>query len=242
MPCKIFFLCAGSKDSCKSFPENSDKCPHFSNGYCTSDVETLNAVRAAESKIVPVDFSHISDGYHTFDDLYRHRYALFGALCTCYKRESWKSKLHSDGTSFPGYFIAGITLPTGPVTYHIPAKLYNEFPAIPVDRAPDWDGHNAYDVLDRLMLLWDDPDTKLFLDTISFFGQDAQVNKAIEELAELIRGLSKRDVENIAEEMADVYIMLTQLTIIFNNSDKISDYLSKKKKRLYYRISGKREF
>ncbi len=55
---------------------------------------------------------------------------------------------------------------------------------------------------------------------IETYGRDAQLNVAVEELSELIkeickskRGSNNRD--NIIEEMADCYIMLDQLTIIF---------------------------
>ena len=49
-----------------------------------------------------------SDGYHTFTELYEHRIALFIALCRARSEddkfygidEIWRSKLHSDGTSF----------------------------------------------------------------------------------------------------------------------------------------------
>ena len=54
------------------------------------------------------------------------------------------------------------------------------------------------------------------------YGQSAQQFKAIEELSELIRALARcDDPENIAEEMADVRIMLDQLELIFRNEEKL---------------------
>jgi len=38
------------------------------------------------------DKGEISDGYHTFNELYRHRAVLFSVVCHCYKFFAWKSK------------------------------------------------------------------------------------------------------------------------------------------------------
>lgn len=56
---------------------------------------------------------------------------------------------------------------------------------------------------------------------IETYGKDMQLNVAVEELSELIKEIckSKRgndNRENIIEEMADCYIMLEQLEIIFD--------------------------
>ena len=50
---------------------------------------------------------------------------------------------------------------------------------------------------------------------IEHYGEEAQVKKAAEEFAELIRALMRGDRDNIAEEMADCRIMLDQLEIIY---------------------------
>jgi hypothetical protein len=98
----------------------------------------------------------ISDGYHTFDELYEHRHALFLALARRIAGSRpdriWRSKLHHDGSSFTGWFIMGIDrLPGEQVTYHLPMRFWDgvEF-AIELDRAPEWDGHSSVDVLARL--------------------------------------------------------------------------------------------
>lgn len=56
---------------------------------------------------------------------------------------------------------------------------------------------------------------------IETYGKDMQLNVAVEELSELIKEIckSKRgndNRENIIEEIADCYIMLEQLEIIFD--------------------------
>lgn len=96
----------------------------------------------------------ISDGYHTFGELYDHRTVLFIALMKSYPESSWYSNRHDDASMFPGFFIAGINLPTGQVTYHIRntpwlAVVHKAGIAYKVI-APKWDGHNSADVVERL--------------------------------------------------------------------------------------------
>lgn len=94
----------------------------------------------------------VSDGYHTFDELYEHRHALFGAVVRLL--DGWKSRVHSDGTSMEGWFIAGVTTNSGQVTYHLPDRLWYMFPGRVLDAAPEWDGHTSEDVVLRLKSLW----------------------------------------------------------------------------------------
>ena len=77
---------------------------------------------------------------------------------------------------------------------------------------------------------------------IETYGVDMQLNVAIEELSELIkeickskRGSDNRD--NIIEEMADCYIMLEQLEIIFDvKSSEIRLAIDAKLNRLEKRL------
>jgi hypothetical protein len=94
----------------------------------------------------------ISDGYHTFDELYEHRHALFGALIKVYG--GWKSLCHDDGTNYDGWFIAGINLPTGTITYHLPISYWKTFPGEELNMAPYWYGHTSNDVINRLKEFW----------------------------------------------------------------------------------------
>lgn len=69
--------------------------------------------------------------------------------------------------------------------------------------------------------------------TIRHFGPGQQNFKAIEELGELIRALARHDdMDNIAEEMADVHIMLDQLEIMFGNHEAVKVWELKKLRRL----------
>lgn len=93
----------------------------------------------------------ISDGFHTFDQLYAHRILLFIALMKSHKDISWKSRLHNDGTGFVGWFIGGMSLPNGQITYHIPDQFWNLLNNInTLEKSPEWDGHTSDDVLKRL--------------------------------------------------------------------------------------------
>lgn len=96
----------------------------------------------------------ISDGFHTFDELYAHRYVLFIALMQAYPALSWRAKVHADGSMHGGgWFVAGMSLPTGQISYHLPKQAWpalDDKGIITYDRAPEWDGHTPDDVIGRL--------------------------------------------------------------------------------------------
>ena len=94
----------------------------------------------------------ISDGYHTFEELYYHRMILFSLLCKAHKDKAWKSKQHHDGTMFDGDFIVGICTPEGQYTYHYDLGYWDEFDVKELDCAPEYDGHKPSDI-DRLKSL-----------------------------------------------------------------------------------------
>lgn len=108
------------------------------------------------------DDLEVSDGYHTFDELYDHRITLYITLCHMLKAgefdgkaDVWRSKRHSDGELCFGtgsQFVMGIGREKGEqVTYHIPIERWNETAyAETLDKSPEWDGHSSADVLERL--------------------------------------------------------------------------------------------
>ena len=74
------------------------------------------------------DIGDISDGSHSFRELYKHRCMLFAVICNQNKDKAWKSWLHNDGTMFENMFIVGINTEYGTVSYHVDNKykpLYN---------------------------------------------------------------------------------------------------------------------
>lgn len=78
---------------------------------------------------------------------------------------------------------------------------------------------------------------------IDTWGKDMQLDIAVEEFAELIKEICKYkrgadNISNIVEEMADCYIMLEQIKIMFGlGSEIISDEMNKKIDRLKLRLA-----
>lgn len=105
------------------------------------------------NKIVS-DVGELSDGYHTFNSLYKQRLYLFAALVNTFPELSWKSHKHSDGQECfgGGWFVVGIDTPEGPYTYHYENDHWDMFKCKELNVAPDWDGHTDKDV-DRVLSL-----------------------------------------------------------------------------------------
>jgi len=106
----------------------------------------------------------VSDGYHTFDELYEHRIELWITLARICRRQElqvgefpdqpfvWRSKLHDDGSSFDGWFILGIGSFEGQqMTYHLPIARWKDTDfAQTLEKATKWDKHTSTDVISRL--------------------------------------------------------------------------------------------
>ena len=107
----------------------------------------------------PADPSQISDGHHTFAELYEQRalyHALLLDLALSQRRElATKSWRHHDGEpcfgiTEPGkrWFIVTMTLPGLPlganqITQHYPESDWELFSCPEVTQAAEWDGHDA---------------------------------------------------------------------------------------------------
>lgn len=88
---------------------------------------------------------------------------------------------------------------------------------------------------------------KLYRQALSHWGRDAQITKAIEEMAELTQALCRwwsnpHKLENVSEEMADVEIMLEQLEGIFENAEEIAQRKDRKLSRLEARLNHEIKF
>lgn len=109
-------------------------------GCSAKNVQTIMALPA-------VDVEKISDGYHTFADLYEQRLILSAALAKN-NPHAWKSKRHEDG-SVPfggGWFIMGFDTDEGCYTYHYELKDWDLFQCKELDKGKPWDGHTSKDV------------------------------------------------------------------------------------------------
>lgn len=106
------------------------------------------------------DVGKISDGYHTFDELYNHRCYLWLALCKLlyssygeyHGYKVWRTDTHSDGERWKGWFILGVGTEAGEqMTYHLPSEMWSECGLIEmIEKAPEFDDHSSEEVLVRL--------------------------------------------------------------------------------------------
>ena len=92
----------------------------------------------------------LSDTYHTFNELYKHRTVLTAMICTMIPY-AWKSRKHEDGTMYEGMFICGFPTPSGMITYHYDMNDWGLFRVQEIPHAPHFDGHTPNDVIDRII-------------------------------------------------------------------------------------------
>lgn len=117
-----------------------------------------------------VDSNVISDGYHTFGELYDFRKVYNAVLFNEWAYNSfevgtgnWKPKFdvhkswkHHDGELCfgGGWFIVVAVLPTGQISNHYEAKDWDLFKVPETETAKyPFDGHTSADVLERLKSL-----------------------------------------------------------------------------------------
>ena len=117
--------------------------------------------------IPPTGIGDLSDGYHTFNELYHHRAVLFSLIVNSHPDISFKSHMHHDGTMYENMFIVGIDTPFGQVTYHYDNNPYWDYFQCPeVPKAPEWDGHTPDQAIERLLkwsqLISDNNQVRLF--------------------------------------------------------------------------------
>lgn len=102
------------------------------------------------------DMGEVSDGYHTFNQLYHQRAVLFATIVNQNKNKAWKSWKHEDGKfcfdKGGEWFIVGVDTPEGSYTYHYEKKYWDLFDCEELDRGKHWDGHTEEDVTRLLSL------------------------------------------------------------------------------------------
>lgn len=96
----------------------------------------------------------LSDGFHTFRQLYYQRMMLFATIVKQNKDRAWKSLRHEDGEFCfgGGWFIVGVDTPEGSYTYHYEDNFYSLFDCEELERGKHWDGHTEKDVTRLLSL------------------------------------------------------------------------------------------
>ena len=106
-----------------------------------------------------INTNNISDGYHTFGELYKHRIQLYLSLISYARFDTrvnvWYAHKHSDGEIWDGWILVGIeNKETGEqVSYHIESSYEKRLKELDIqmyDLGLQWDGHSSDDVLGRL--------------------------------------------------------------------------------------------
>lgn len=99
------------------------------------------------------DMAEVSDGYHTFNELYYYRMLYNAAFFNLLPKE-WvhKSKRHHTGEECfgGGWFIVMANLPTGQISNHYELKDWDLFKIPEREIADEWDGHTPQEAAERL--------------------------------------------------------------------------------------------
>jgi len=127
---------------------------------CISHCKTNNLIKE----------NNISDGWHTFDDLYEFRKLYNAALFNDWAKE-WRKEIssfakplydvhksirHNDGELCfgGGWFIVVAVLPTGQISNHYKLEDWDLFKIPDCPKAKyEFDGHTPEDVMERLKSL-----------------------------------------------------------------------------------------
>lgn len=101
------------------------------------------------------NYGEVSDGYHTFDELYHYR-ALYNASWLNAEKDlgQHKSLRHSDGEYCFGsggeWFIVMVNLPTGQISNHYHVDYWDLFNIPERETADEWDNHTPEQAAERL--------------------------------------------------------------------------------------------
>ena len=123
------------------------------------------------------DMGEVSDGYHTFNELYYYR-MLYNAAFFNLLPKGWvhKSKRHHTGEECfgGGWFIVMANLPTGQVSNHYELKDWDLFQVQEKEFADEWDGHTPQEAAKRLYeyLQQEQPEVDLAEEITKFFSEN----------------------------------------------------------------------
>lgn len=172
-----------------------------------------------EEAIASTGTGKISDGYHTFDELYEFRKmynaALFNEWAAQGKYSVHKSKRHFDGEECfgGGWFIVVAILPTGQISNHYEMKDWGLFDVRETERALyKFDGHTGEDVIARL--------NDLRID--EYVG--VSVRERIQEISELMDEIRSSGVSPKPEGMNEAQLC-SYLVELQEQKNKLSMFL-----------------
>ena len=114
------------------------------------------------------DMGEVSDGYHTFNELYYYRMLYNAAFFNLLPKE-WvhKSKRHHTGEECfgGGWFIVMANLPTGQISNHYELKDWDLFKVPEKELADEWDEHTPQEAAERLHKYLQQEQPKVDLET-----------------------------------------------------------------------------
>ena len=95
-----------------------------------------------------IESGDLSDGYHTFNQLYHQRAMLFATIVNQNSDKAWKTHKHEDGEPCfgGGWFLVTIDTPQGAYGYHYEDKYWDIFKCKELEKAKHWDGYTEEDV------------------------------------------------------------------------------------------------
>ncbi len=144
------------------------------------------------------DIDDLSDGFHTFRQLYYQRMMLFAVIVKQNKDRAWKSFRHEDGEYCfgGGWFIVGIDTPEGSYTYHYENEYWDMFDCVDLPRAKHWDGHTEKDVTRLLSLPSAQPERKKMSNKewVDFLSEQFTVSRT--SAREMLHGLMRWKAED----------------------------------------------
>ena len=152
----LLLSCFVGTSECDSNPSLSTSYPAYQKemDWLKSLPERFNLQpQPKQEQKEPADKGEISDGYHTFNELYYYRLLYNAAFFNLLPKE-WvhKSKRHHDGEECfgGGWFIVMANLPTGQISNHYEIKDWDLFHIPEKETADKWDGHTPQEAAERL--------------------------------------------------------------------------------------------
>lgn len=157
-----------------------------------------------ENQKEPADKGDISDGYHTFNELYYYRMLYNAAFFNLLpKHLVHKSRRHHDGEECfgGGWFIVMAQLPTGQISNHYELKDWDLFQVPEQEKADEWDGHTPKEAAERIFrylqlkqkpVVWSQEDERILAGIIGKIGHDQSYGVSKDDMIRLLKSIPSR--------------------------------------------------
>lgn len=120
-------------------------------------VKNIKSGKVEDFQLVD-SFENLSDGYHTFKELYDYRMIYnalwFNELALNHPEyHVHKSRKHHDGENCfgGGWFIVMAELPTGQISNHYEEQYWDLFKIPEKEKSNEWDGHTPQQAYKRMI-------------------------------------------------------------------------------------------